>query len=75
MQYKIINTDLIIKGKLYNENSFIELDSLPKELELFLVSVNNPIPEIPLNQDPVLSPIQESKQKNKNISNKKNKTR
>jgi len=70
MQYKIINTDLMIKGKLYKENSPIELDSIPKEFEQFLVPVNYPIPEIPLNQEPALNPIQESEQKTEIISNK-----
>lgn len=70
MKYKIINTDLMIKRKLYNENSHIKLDSIPEGLEQLLVPVNNPIPEIPLNQEPVLNPIQETEQKPEIISNK-----
>ena len=68
MQYKIINTDLMIKGKLYNENSIIELDSLPEEIEQFLVPVNDQTSETPLNQEPVLNSVQESEQQTENKS-------
>ncbi len=73
MHYKIINTDLLIKGILYNENSTIVLDSLPEGLEQFLVPVNNPINEVPLIQESVQVPNEDSEQKIANVSNKKNK--
>lgn len=68
MQYKIIKTDLMIKGKLYSENLTIELDSLPEGLEQFLVPVNNPTIEVPLKQESVLIPNEESEQKTENKS-------
>lgn len=63
----------MIKGILYNENSTIELDSLPEGLEQFLVPLNDPIDEVHLKQESVLIPIEVSDQKIENFSNKKNK--
>ena len=73
MQYNIINTDLMIKGKLYNENSTIELDTLPEGLEQFLVPVNNQINEVSLIQETVQIPAEDSEQKIEIVTNKKNK--
>ena len=45
MKYKINNSDLFIDGKLYPENSEVDLtESQTKGIESFLIPVSNPEP-------------------------------